>query len=88
MVERKLTVTNEVGLHARPASVFVETASCYQSEIQIISSNGPANAKSILGVLALGVTKGTEISIVADGPDEEEAITELCRLIEEDFLRE
>ncbi len=79
-----LTVTNEVGLHARPAAQFVKAASRYKSKIQvrnITNGKGWADAKSILKVLALGVEKDNEIEIQAEGGDENEAIQALEELI-------
>lgn len=88
MIEKRVTVVNNVGLHARPAAVFVRIASGYQSDISILTDRGQADAKSLLSVLALGVTKGTQMSIIADGPDEEEALSELCTLIEKVFVEQ
>ncbi len=82
MIRRKIEIRNKVGLHARPAAKFVEMACRFNSEIGIISNGGSADAKSILQVLALGVRRGTEITLTANGPDEEEALTALCALIE------
>lgn len=82
MAERRITIHNEVGLHARPAAEFVETARQFDSEIKVTCNSKSANAKSILKVLALGAKKGTEITLVASGPDEEEALTALCMLID------
>ena len=85
MIRRSVEIRNKVGLHARPAAKFVEMARRFSSEIKVISNGGSADAKSILQVLALGVRKGTEITLTADGPDEEEALAALCALIEENF---
>jgi len=85
MIRRSVEIRNKVGLHARPAAKFVEMARRFNSEIRVISNGGSADAKSILQVLALGVRKGTEITLTADGPDEEEALAALCALIEENF---
>jgi phosphotransferase system HPr (HPr) family protein len=87
-VSASLKILHEVGLHARPASVFVETASAYQSEIQvtnITNGKGPVNAKSVLSVLTLGVEKDFEIEVTANGPDEQEALEALTQLIQENF---
>ncbi len=88
MVTVQVIVRNEVGLHARPASVFVQTANKFQSKIQIrnTSSERPAvNAKSILQVLTLGVSQGTTVEITAEGTDEEQAAATLEELILSDF---
>lgn len=91
MKESKIVVNNKVGLHARPASLFVQEAAKYQSEIKV-STQDPdtkelreANAKSILGVLTLGVFQGMEITIRAEGEDEECAVTSLIALVEKNF---
>jgi phosphocarrier protein HPr len=91
MKESKIIVNNAVGLHARPASLFVQAAAKYKSEINV-SCQDPdtqeireVNAKSILGVLTLGVFKGMEITIKADGEDEEAAVDTLIALVEDDF---
>lgn len=91
MKESKIVVNNKVGLHARPASLFVQEAAKYQSEIKV-STQDPdtkelreANAKSILGVLTLGVFQGMEITIRAEGEDEESAVTSLLALVEKNF---
>ena len=85
MIAKTITITNDTGLHARPASVFVSTASKFKSDLMIQKDAKKINAKSILAVLALGITKGTEIIISAEGPDEEEAITALMELAKANF---
>lgn len=85
MVEKVLTVRNKDGLHARPAAIFVRTASQFSSEITISSEGKQANAKSILGVLSLGATKGTTITLRATGSDEEAAVAALAGLLEGDL---
>lgn len=81
------TVEHEKGLHARPASVFVQTASEFDSAIEISKVDGPdvADAKSSIAVMALGVEQGDTIDIQADGPDAETAVKRLVRLVENDF---
>jgi phosphotransferase system HPr (HPr) family protein len=81
MIAEKVTLLNETGLHARPASVFVNTATKFKSDLALVKGAKQANAKSILSVLGLGITKGTEITITANGPDEEEAVKTLVELI-------
>ena len=83
MIERRVTIRNEVGLHARPAAQFVETARQFCSDIKVTCNEKSANAKSMLKVLALGAKKGMEITLVVSGTDEEEALDALCALIEE-----
>ena len=83
-----ITLEHPAGLHARPASLFVQTANKFGSEIKVknlTNDSNHANAKSILSVLTLGVTQGTEIEIVAEGEDAEQAITALKDLIEDNF---
>ena len=84
----EIDVTNEVGIHARPASKFVKLAAQFKCDIQVYNltaDSGAANAKSILGVLALGVKKGHRISIEADGAQGEEALRMLEALIHDNF---
>jgi len=85
MYEKKATITKEVGLHARPATFLIQKANEFRSSIWIEKDERRVNAKSLLGVLSLGVSQGTTISIIADGPDEEEAVDSLCDLINSDF---
>lgn len=80
-----VTVQHEVGLHARPASIFVKKASQYKSAISVSCNGRSANAKSILSVLTLGAHKGTEIEITAAGEDADEALTALKELIDNNF---
>ena len=91
MKESKIVVNNKVGLHARPASLFVQAAAKFKSDINV-SCQDPetkeerkANAKSILGILTLGVFNGMEITIKAEGEDEDAAVEALLTLVEEDF---
>jgi len=94
MREEKVVVNNKVGLHARPASLFVQEAAKYQSEINVhcqdpeTKEDRDANAKSILGILTLGVFQGTEITITANGPDENEAVKALVALVNDGFGEE
>jgi len=85
MISKAITITNETGLHARPASVFVNTASKFKSELMVKMDEKQVNAKSILAVLSLGITKGTDITLSAEGPDEEEAMNALVALAESNF---
>ena len=85
MLSRTVTVQNQVGLHARPATFFIQKANEFKSSIWIEKEERKVNAKSLLGVLSLGITKGTEIKIVTDGVDEEEALDALEALIESNF---
>lgn len=85
MFLKEVVVQNQVGLHARPATFFIQKANEYKSSIWIEKDEKRVNAKSLLGVLSLGVTKGTNITIIADGVDEEKAVGELVSLISSDF---
>ncbi|SHE68445.1 HPr family phosphocarrier protein [Alkalibacter saccharofermentans] len=85
MVCKSVVVTNKLGLHARPASKFVELANRFKSDIYIKKDTATVSAKSIMGVMVLGVDKGTEIIIEASGSDEEEALNALCALVESEF---
>ena len=85
MVTRNLTMQNGVGLHANPASLFIRKANSYKSSIWIEKYDCRVNAKSLLGVLSLGISKGTNITLIADGSDEEEAVRGLAELIDSDF---
>ena len=94
MKEVKVIVNNKVGLHARPASLFVQEAAKYQSEINVhcqdpeTKEDRNANAKSILGSLTLGVFQGTEITITATGADEDAAVEGLVALVKDNFGEE
>ena len=85
MITEKVTITNETGLHARPASIFVNMAAKFKSELMVEKGEKQVNAKSILAVLSLGISKGTEITISAQGPDEEEAVSKLVELVQLKF---
>ena len=80
-----LIINNEVGLHARPASIFVQTAARFSSDIVIRHGDNSANAKSILEVLTLGAHKGARILIKAEGDDAEEALQTLEELVLDNF---
>ena len=82
MVTKEVTVTNSVGLHARPATFFIQKANSYKSSIWVEKDERRVNAKSLLGVLSMGIVSGTTISLIADGADEEDAINGLKALIE------
>ena len=86
--EKKVSIMNETGLHARPASEFVEKASKFSSEIKIIFGDREVNAKSIMGLLSLGISQGSEIKLKTDGEDSEEALKELVNFIEVELPKE
>ena len=82
MYTREITVKNEVGLHARPATYFSQKANEFKSGIWVEKEERRVNAKSLLGVLSLGIMKGTTVTLIADGGDEKEAVDALADLIE------
>ena len=82
---REVTVTNETGLHARPASQFVQKAAHHKADIHVIKDNRHINAKSIMGILSGGIAQGSKITIEAEGPDAQVAVHELVDLIENGF---
>lgn len=81
MVQKQVIVKLNTGLHARPAAKFVQEANQFNSDIYIIKDNKQVNAKSIMGVMSLAVAKGTEITITAEGSDEEEAVEALVAIV-------
>jgi len=81
MISKDVTVQNNVGLHARPATFFVQRANSYKSSIWVEKGDRRVNAKSLLGVLSLGIAKGTAITLISDGVDEQEALDALAELI-------
>ena len=85
MFSKEVVVQNQVGLHARPATFFIQKANEFKSTIWVEKDERKVNAKSLLGVLSLGITKGTPIVIMADGNDEEEAVMRLVDLIASNF---
>jgi len=88
MYIRDIKIENKTGLHARPASAFVRVAVKFKSNITVSKDSKKANAKSIMSVLTLGASKGSTVSIGAEGPDEQEAVIALCDLIESGFGEE
>ena len=88
MVQETTTIENKTGIHARPASIFVQTASKFKSKVQIQAKGKTVDAKSILMIMSMGLVKGTDITIVADGPDEAEAVKALKDLVLSKFGEE
>ena len=84
MYTKTAVVMNQVGLHARPATFFIQKANEFKCSIWVEVEERRVNAKSLLGVLSLGIVKGTEITLIGSGPDEEEAVDALCALLAED----
>ncbi|MEG0545788.1 MAG: HPr family phosphocarrier protein [Oscillospiraceae bacterium] len=85
MFVKEVFVQNQVGLHARPATFFIQKANEFKSSIWVEKEERRVNAKSLLGVLSLGIMGGTEIRIIAGGPDEEKAVGELVDLVNSGF---
>ena len=81
MITKEITITNSSGLHARPASLWVQMASRYQSSITIKSNDSEVNGKSILGILSLGLAAGSKFELIVDGEDEQEAAGNLEALV-------
>ena len=82
MLSKTIVVQNQVGLHARPATFFIQKANEFKSGIWVEKEDRRVNAKSLLGVLSLGIVQGTAITLIADGVDEKEAVDALVDLIE------
>ncbi len=85
MISRSVTIRNNVGLHARPATFFVQKANSFKSSIWVEKEDCRVNAKSLLGVLSLGISKGTEITLIADGSDEADAVSGLAELVDKEL---
>ena len=81
MISREVVINNTLGLHARPAMFFIQKANSYPCSVWIEKDDRRVNAKSLLGVLSMGITKGTRVSIIAEGPDEEEAVKALTDML-------
>ena len=85
MYSQEAVVNNQVGLHARPATFFIQKANEFKSSVWVEKEERRVNAKSLLGVLSLGIVGGTNIRIIADGSDEEEAVSSLVELVKSGF---
>ena len=85
MFSKDVIVQNQVGLHARPATFFIQKANEFKSSIWLEKEERRVNAKSLLGVLSLGIMGGTDIRIIAGGVDEEQAVTALAALVDSGF---
>ncbi len=85
MFSKEVTVQNQVGLHARPATFFIQKANEFKSSIWVEKDERRVNAKSLLGVLSLGIVGGTAVKIIADGSDEQQAVDGLVKLVESGF---
>lgn len=85
MISRDIIISNTSGLHARPATFFIQKANSYKSTIMIEKEDRKVNAKSLLGVLSLGIAQGMTITLIAEGPDENAAIAGLIELVDSGF---
>ena len=85
MITKEVVINNQVGLHARPATFFIQKANEFKSSIWVEKEERRVNAKSLLGVLSLGIVKGTTVTLIADGADEDEAIATLSAPIDSNF---
>ncbi|MGZ0051614.1 HPr family phosphocarrier protein [Brevibacillus gelatini] len=81
MVEKKVVVQLPHGLHARPAANFVKVATSFASEIKLVKKDKTVNGKSIMGIMASAIAKGEEITLIADGVDENEAVAALEKVL-------
>ena len=84
-MERLVSIKNASGLHARPAGMFVKKAAEFKATVEVIAKGKTVNAKSIMGIMSLGLAKGDELTISAKGEDEEMAVNTLVELIEGGF---
>ncbi|HTL48252.1 MAG TPA: HPr family phosphocarrier protein [Verrucomicrobiae bacterium] len=84
-IEKKFTVNNKLGLHARPAALFVKTANAFRCEVSVKKGRQKVNGKSIMGIMTLAVQQGTPIFVITEGVDAQAAMDELGKLIESDF---
>ena len=85
MVEKEIKIESDSGVHARPASMLVKLAMQFESEISLLKDGEETNAKSIMMVLAMGLAKGSVVTLRTEGPDEEEALNKIADLIMSDF---
>jgi phosphocarrier protein len=88
MTEKTITITNRAGIHARPSALLVQTTKNYKSNIYFEKGSDRINAKSIMGIITLGAAYGTELKIIADGDDEEDAVEALAKLFASKFEEE
>ncbi len=88
MAEKTFTITDETGIHARPATVLVQTASKFSSDVTLDYNGKSVNLKSIMGVMSLGIPKGASVKIAAEGADADEAVAALGETIKSQGLGE
>jgi phosphotransferase system HPr (HPr) family protein len=87
-VKKKVEIRNRLGLHARPAAIFVQTANRFKSDIEVVKGRQKVNGKSIMGIMTLAAGMGTVISLQVMGEDQEQALKELMKLFESNFGEE
>jgi phosphocarrier protein len=88
MTEKNVTVINRAGIHARPSAILVQTTKNFKSNIYMEKNNDRINAKSIMGIITLGASYGTELKVIAEGEDEKAAVDAIARLFESKFEEE
>ena len=88
MITKEVVIKNQVGLHARPATFFIQKANEFKASIWIEKEERRVNAKSLLGILSLGIVGGTTIKVIADGADEKAAVDALIELVDSGFSEE
>ena len=88
VINKTVTIINKLGLHARAAARFVTLASSFSSDIKVARNRQEVNGKSIMGIMMLAASKGSEITLIAEGNDEEQVIEQLSALIEQRFGEE
>lgn len=85
MVSRQITIKNRAGIHARPAALIVQTANQFESQVFFERDSNRINGKSIMGIITLGATYNSNLTIIAEGKDEEEAVAAIVKLFENKF---
>jgi phosphocarrier protein len=85
MIQQELEITNKLGLHARASAKFTQLAAKYQSDVWLTRNARRINAKSIMGVMMLAAGKGAKVTLEAEGPDEQAAVTALAALVNDKF---
>ena len=85
ILEKRFVIKNKLGLHARPAALFVQTANRYQCRVEVQKGNEKVNGKSIMGIMTLAAGVGTAITVRTEGPDAQKAMTDIAKLINSDF---
>lgn len=88
IVVRELKIVNQLGLHARPAALFVKTASRFESDVTVNKDGSTVSGKSIMGLMTLEVSMGSVLTVTAEGPDAEEVLDELQHLVEGKFFED